>query len=392
MIIVKTHSKTLSFFLVLLLLLSGCGEDNMTNQESSAETETYETTYKEGFPTEASPALSKFIQNYINGSSDRELLNQDGTLVFSDSNGKEDQTSVTYYQFTEEQLKGYYEPLFQTDDPNMMLYDLKQTDSISKLRSPVNDTDQYSLPSVTMKDNNQLEIKTTENQRTIDLNEAMKDYGVSSETKFILNIEAINKNNIVFVLEDVSKLGDLNELYYLFVDQALSDFTITQFKYKETQEVFDTKKLKPYYDLFPGAGEYRSGLDKITILNVETNKITEIKDNDLISEDGKFVYLKGAAEELSDGVQRIQTIENYAEGNDIYEEQFELDFDTISKQLNFETNKISIARTNYFNEDYIVLRLLYKGKTIGDGGVTNVIVDLQNKKNPTAYLVDLGIE
>ncbi|MCV9884530.1 hypothetical protein [Metabacillus halosaccharovorans] len=364
----------------------------MINQESSAETETYETTYKEGFPIEASPTLSKFIQNYINGSSDRELLNQDGTLVFSDSNGNEDQTSVTYYQFTEEQLKGYYEPLFQTDDPNMMLYDLKQTDSISKLRSPVNDTDQYSLPSVTMKDNNQLEIKITENQRTIDLNEAMKDYGVSSATKFILNIEAINKNNIVFVLEDVSKIGDLNELYYLFVDQALSDFTITQFKYKETQEVFDTNKLKPYYDLFPGDGNYRSGLDKITILNVETNKITEIKDNDLLSEDGKFVYLKGAAEELSDGEQRIQTIENYAKGNDIYEEQFEIDFDTISKQLNFETNKISIARTNYFNGDYIVLRLLYKGKTIGDGGVTNVIVDLQNKKTPTAYLVDLGIE
>lgn len=389
----KTHSKTLSFILVLLLLLSGCGEDNMTNQESSSSSEErYETTYKEGFPKEASPALTEFIQYYITARIDRELLNNNGTLVFSDGNVSPEENKVSYFQFTEEQLKDYYEPLFQANDPNKMLYDLKQPDNIKKLRSPLKNIDQYSLPSVTIRESNQLEIKTTENQRTIDLNEAMKDYGVTSDTKFIVNIEDMNENNIVFVLEDLEKSGYQNELYYLFINRELSDFTITQLKYGETQEVFNTNELKPFYDLFPGEGDYRSVLDEISILNVKTNNITEIKDNDLLSEDGKFVYLNGAAEELSDGEQRIQTIENYAKGNDIYEEQFDLDFDAISKQLNFETNKISIARTNYFNEDYIVLRLLYRGKTIGHGGVTNVIVDLQNKKKPTAYLVDLGIE
>lgn len=45
MIIVKTHNKILSFFLLLLLLLFGCGEDKMTNQESAAEI-----TYKKGLP------------------------------------------------------------------------------------------------------------------------------------------------------------------------------------------------------------------------------------------------------------------------------------------------------------------------------------------------------
>lgn len=392
MVIVKTHSKTLSFFLVLVLLLSGCGEDNMTKQESSAETETYEITYKEGFPTEASPALSKFIQNYITGSSDRELLNKDGTLVFSDSNGNDDQTSVTYYQFTEEQLKAYYEPLLQANDPNKMLYDLKQTENIGKLRSPLKNTEQFFLPSVTMKDNNQLEIKTTENQRTIDLNEAMKEYGVTNATEFIINIEAVNENNLVIVLEDIEKLGRARELYYLFIDQKLSDFTITQLKYEETQNIVESNILNSYYDIFPEVGEYRSLYNHISILDVSTNKITDIKENDLLSKDGKFVYLNGAVEELSDGEQLIQTIENYAKGNNIYEEQFQLDFDKISKQLDFETNKVSIASIKYFNEDYIVLSLLYKGKTIGDGGYTNVLVDLQNKKAPTAYLVDLGIE
>ncbi|WP_368658059.1 hypothetical protein AB3Z07_24675 [Metabacillus halosaccharovorans] len=383
----KTYSKTLSFFLLLLLLLSGCEGDKANNQESAVEI-----TYKKGLPTETSPALSEFIQHYVTGSFDRELLNKNGTLVFSDSNRNKEQTSVTYYKFTEEQLKDYYEPLIRTDDPSLRLYDLKQTDNITKLLSPLKNIDEYFLPSVTMKENNQLEIKVLQNQRTIDLNEEMKDYGVTSDTKFIVNIENMNENNIVLVLEDIGKSGYQNELYYLFINRELSHFTITQLKYGETQEVFNSNELKPFYDLFPGEGDYRSVLNKIYILNVKTNKITEIKDNDLLSEDGKFVYLNGAVEDLSDGNQQIQTLENYAKCNDIYEEQFDLDFETISKEMGFDTSRIHIARTNYFNEDFIILRLLYSGKLIGEGGVTNVIVDLQNKQKPTAYLVDLGME
>ncbi|MBU7594492.1 hypothetical protein [Metabacillus halosaccharovorans] len=73
----KIHSKTVSFFLVLLLLLSGCEEDKMTNQKFAVEI-----TYKKGFPTEASPALSEFIQHYVTGSFDRELLNKNGNIDF----------------------------------------------------------------------------------------------------------------------------------------------------------------------------------------------------------------------------------------------------------------------------------------------------------------------
>lgn len=379
--------------MVLLLLLSGCGGDKVKNQQSTSETD--ETTYIEGFPKEDSPALSKFIQNNI--SMDQELLNDHGTLIFSDRNLNEEATSITYYQYTEGQLKENYERLFQAEDVSRSLYEMRQSDNLVKLRSPLENNEQYSLPTVNMKENNQLDIKTTKNQRTINLNEAMKDYGITNATKFIMNIEAVNENHIVLVLEDIAKLGQLNELYYLFIDQALSNFTIVQLKYKETQKVIDSQVLKPYYDIFPGVESYKSLFDRISILDETTNTITEIKEHDLLSEDGQFVYLNSyvgeiPGENLSDGVQRIQTIENYAKGNDIYEAQFTLDYDAISKQLNFETNKIGIARITYFNKDYVVLSLLYKGKVIGDGGSTNVIVDLQDKKKPIAYLVDLGIE
>ncbi|WP_226529192.1 hypothetical protein [Metabacillus niabensis] len=365
----------------------------MANQDSSSSSEEkYETTYQEGFPQKASSALSTFMQHVLSDSVDRKLVDEDGNLIFTDGNRSAEETSVIYYQFTEEQLKDYYKSLLQTEELNVSLNPLKQSNSLGKLRNPLENYEQYSLPSIAMKENNQLEIKTTENQRIIDLNNEMKQYGITGTTEFIMNIEAVNEENFVIVLADTAKGSRLRELYYLFIKRDLSDFTITQLKYEETQEIINSNVLKPFYDIFPGEGDYKSLFNNISILDVTTNKITEIKDNDLLSEDGKFVYLNGAAEELSDGEQRIQTIENYAKGNDIYEEQFNIDFDRISEKMDFETNKISIAKTNYFNEDYIVLHLLYRGKTIGEGGGTNVIVDLQNKQKPTAYLVDLGME
>ncbi|MGE8078338.1 hypothetical protein [Peribacillus loiseleuriae] len=137
--------------------------------------------------------------------------------------------------------------------------------------------------------------------------------------------------------------------------------------------------------------------DRISILDETTNTITEIKEHDLLSEDGQFVYLNGSVgelrgEDLPDGMQRIQTIENYAKGNDTYKAVFKLDYDAIAKKLDLKTNGVSFANINYFNENYIVLGLNYTGIVVGTAGYTNVIVDLQDKKELTAYLVDLGIE
>jgi len=81
-----------------------------------------------------------------------------------------------------------------------------------------------------------------------------------------------------------------------------------------------------------------------------------------------------------------------ANGNDTYETEFVLDFNTIAKKLELETNGVSTSNINYFNENYVILGLNFTGTFVGTAGFTNVIVDLQNKQKPTAYLVDLGME
>ena len=73
----------------------------MANQDSSSSSEEkYETTYQEGFPQEASSALSTFMQHVLSDSVDRKLVDEDGNLIFSDGNRSAEESSVIYYQFT----------------------------------------------------------------------------------------------------------------------------------------------------------------------------------------------------------------------------------------------------------------------------------------------------
>ena len=86
-------------------------------------------------------------------------------------------------------------------------------------------------------------------------------------------------------------------------------------------------------------------------------------------------------------------MDNYLKGNENYEAQFKLNFKQIAKEMDFHAGSVRIADIQYFNENYAVLRISYNGIPIGKAGSVNVLIDLQeSKKQPTAYLVDLGIE
>ncbi|KRT90038.1 hypothetical protein [Bacillus glycinifermentans] len=133
------------------------------------------------------------------------------------------------------------------------------------------------------------------------------------------------------------------------------------------------------------------------ILDKRTNRLIDINKDDYLSEDGKYVYINGVKEKETNvmpvGIQQIQTVDNYLKGNEKYEAQFKIDFKQIAKEMGFDAGDARIANIQYFNEDYVVLYISYHGKTIGTAGSVNVLIDLQkNKKQPTAYLVDLGID
>ncbi|MFD1067594.1 hypothetical protein [Oceanobacillus locisalsi] len=134
-------------------------------------------------------------------------------------------------------------------------------------------------------------------------------------------------------------------------------------------------------------------MDTIHVFDKESKNIHRLDDEAIFpSQDGKYVFLQGKSSPLEEGVHHIQRTEDYLEGNEQYESEFELHYDEIADELDIDSVGIESANIVYFNGDYTVLHLEFSAAVTGSAGSTNVIIDFQeDKDNPTYYLVDLGI-
>ncbi|UIN46093.1 hypothetical protein M8181_20800 [Bacillus licheniformis] len=371
---IKKRFISLSALIVLLLVITGCGKDDVQG-----------VIYEKGLPKEDNPAFKEFMRYELGLARDATLSYQDHTYTIMRS----DVDGLRYYQYTDEELQNFYSPLFSAKkDLSHTLYSLQTTEFLTKEKLIQNKIE-HNLPEMTLDKKNVLNVKTKSGEKKIELPSARGK-------KVILALEAVRKDNMLIQVIINGKTGD-SQTYYLFIKQDLSKHQLV--KEDELHTTLESGKLKDYLSVFPKVtedGAYLKLFDNY-IFEKETNKVRKIKDTDILSEDGKYVYINGAKQEenfvISDGIQQIQTLDNYLKGNKKYEAQFELDFKNISNELGFKTPGVSSASIHYFNEDYVVLSLSYHGVMVGTAGSVNVLIDLQkNKKQPTAYLVDLGIE
>lgn len=381
----------LPLILVVLLLLQGCEISSMFNFGPK-------TTYIHHFPEKQSPALTKFMNKYILLSSMRELFKEDNSFIFVDKNGHTDDKSILYYEYTEEQVEKYYEPILGADEqPDKILKSFRSTDKVEKeLLKPLKTPFTYSLPIVTMEEHNQLRVKTALNETVLDLPKLMKEYEVKGTGKLVFNLLENNKEHFVLEIADYDRKDSKGEILFLtvFIKKDLSEITISEWFDEAIQQKLDTGDLDPFLEDFQkvGASGKYAFLDGRTIIDIEKKKIVKINEKDYLSNDGEYVYINGRKDVLEDGIQKIQTIDNYMAQNEVYEMEYKLDYKKIAKELDFKTSGIGLAHINYFNENYIVLRLKYNGRFVGTAGATNVIIDFQkDKKKPIFYLVDLDI-
>lgn len=353
-------------------------------------------TYKEGFPTEDSPALMEFMRDEILRNTGRLLFRDDNNNIYVEKKPNSELGTLKYFTYTEESLKRQYEPILQAEDVPSLFRNLRLGPEAEKeLQQPIKDETKYPLPTISMKKDNQLEIQTLENEKLFDLPVLLADYGVEKSDEITFNLIAVNDEYIHIELQDTDIGNPANQSISLFINQELSDVVSTKRNAKDFEETYSSGKLDKYEDLFKeidpqGRYLYEPGVKRI--IDSEKRKIRFVEDADYLSKDGKYVYLNGAEKEISDGKQKIQKINNYMEGNDIYESEFKISFKKIAKEAGIKMHGISIAKVVYFNEDYVVLSLNYKGFIVGEAGFTNVIIDLQeDKNNPPAYIVDLDI-
>ncbi|NPC94651.1 hypothetical protein HOO54_21080 [Bacillus sp. WMMC1349] len=378
----KKRFISLSLILACSLLITACGKDKFE-----------EVTYKKGFPKEDNPGLTELMKHYLSEeSTDQEIIRKDGSILFSTlGNQRKD---VQYFEYTEDQLKQYYKPILTAEDPKDTLDNLDESNRYEKsLYHSIKSKEKYNLPAIKTMSNNRLEVKTKRKIKVLDLTDILGEYGIKKSDDLEIYLEAVNSKCFSLVIQNLSYEGSKNLTMQLFLTQDLKNIETTMLNKESLQETLSTGKLKDYYGLYPivdKSGRYIF-LSNFFILDKKTNQLKEIKKGDYLSEDGKYVYLNGDKEEIQDGVQKIQTVDNYLKGNDEYEAQFKLDFENIAEEMDFKSSGTSIAQTCYFNENYVVLRISYNGMIVGTAGAVNVLIDLKNKKQPTAYLVDLGI-
>ncbi|MCY8065754.1 hypothetical protein MOF05_00910 [Bacillus haynesii] len=369
------------FFLIVFLLLAttGCGKDDVQ-----------EAIYKKGLPKEDSPAFREFMRHELDLATDATLSYQNSTYTIMRS----DKKGLRYYQYTDQELDDFYSPFLSANKyPATKLYDLKTTEFLTKEKL-IHDKLEYNLPEMTLDKKNVLKVKTKSGEKKI-------EFPSAKDKKVHLALAAVSKDSMLIQVDVYEKFknGDLGDrqIYYLFLKRDLSKYRIV--KEEELNSTIESGKLKEYLSVFPNVakdGAYRKLFDKY-IFDEKKNKVRKIKNTDILSKDGKYVYINGAKEKetnvMPDGIQQIQTVDNYLKGNEKYEAQFKIDFKQIAKEMDFNAGDARIANIHYFNKDYVVLYISYHGKTIGTAGSVNVLIDLQkNKQQPTAYLVDLGIE
>ncbi|MGG3797577.1 hypothetical protein [Metabacillus fastidiosus] len=376
---------------LLLLFLVGCEEKKM-----SMEPKQNTVTYKENFPEESSPALTEFMSTYFNQNNNL-LIHHNNQFVYSKDNVNAEKREIAYYEFNESVLERSYEPLLGKKVSEKELDKIAQSKKKELEQNELlADIKQSKLPSILLKENNQLEVKTAEGEKTIDLPELLKEYGVKEADELVINMKQVNDQMFTLDIQDLDIEDPEEGILYigLFIKQDLSDFTASKLMNTDLQAAIDSSELDAYKESFNKVGDSKryALVFEDTILDLEENQIIEIKESDYLSNDGKYVYINGAKDKLEDGIQKIQTIENYAAGNDVYETEFMLDYEKIAKELEFVTSGIGMADINYFNEKYVVLSLTYNGKVVGEAGFTNVMIDLQNDEtSPIFYLVDLGL-
>ncbi|MEC2075126.1 hypothetical protein [Metabacillus fastidiosus] len=353
--------------------------------------------YIQAFPREDSPALTEFMNDYITGSFDTRLFKENEMSILTVKNKNSDQNKIIYYQYQRHNMEQYYKPILNTKDPFQILRDLKSTDKLEKtLLMPVKDPFEYNLPLIIMEKNNELKIRTKFGEKVISLPNLMEKYNIKETDEIAFDVVQSNKGYFTLLILDEDAMNSKGQKLYLtfFIKQDLSKMVMSESFDKAVQEKLDKGDLDSFFSDFQkidDTGKY-AFLYGQTIVDMKTKKIVEIKKEDYLSNDGKYVYINGRQDTLEDGIQKIQRIENYAAGNEIYETEFKLDYKEIAKELDLVISGIGIAEINYFNKDYVVLNLEYNAKFVGTAGGTNVIIDLQkSKENPVFYLVNLEL-
>ncbi|MCY7752123.1 hypothetical protein MOB25_02045 [Bacillus haynesii] len=355
----------LGIFIMCLLVITNCGKDDDAF------------IYQKGYPKEDSPAFKEYmrIESGLAGDATLRHENHKYTVMRGGKDG------LHYYQYTDKELQDSYAVIFSSDQ---MFYSHINNSRFLDAKGPIRYIIGRQLPKLRLDHKNMLQVQTELGEKKIKL--PIKATADSED--IYLYLYAIDKKNMLIGVKDYTGDGD-TKTYYIFLKQNLLKYQIVN--KDELPATIESGKLNDYLSVFPKVaedGSYLHLFDKY-IFEKKTNLVRKISEDDYLSEDGKYVYLNGAEDKdiMSEGVQRIQTVENYLKRNHKDEVQFNLDFEKAFDGAGLKVKKVNSAEITYFNKNYVAIQFSYDFIWYGSGYI-DMLIDLQDKKHPTAYLID----
>ena len=229
----KKQFTKISLILLPLLLLFGCVQ-NMAGQS--------EVSYKIGFPTENSQALTEFIRFKMTTNRGILLQEKEDIFIHTIENVSSDEKTINYYNYSENQLMSYIEPLLGKEDPKSTFTTLTFGKNAGKtINQSIDKPQEYNLPSVTMQENNHLKIETNSSEKILQLSEIMREFNVKDSDRLIFNLSAVNEEFFALEIEDTSiEVEEGGSLYLgLFVKQDLSDYVVSSLHVNDLQKTLE---------------------------------------------------------------------------------------------------------------------------------------------------------
>lgn len=223
---------------------------------------TTKVTYEQGFPTQESPALTNLMGHYF-FEKDNLLNSSEERYVYAEENGSYEDKEISYFQYTTDQLKQYYQPMLKTDEPHETFHKLF-TDS-DELQDNKKTKYPYNLPKLTKKKGNKLSIKTADAEEDISL--ASETRQIEKEDKIRYNLISANEEGFALRLKDYETKGK----YYLFASQDLSDIAV--YEESELTKAVEKGELEPFYPLLMDAGDSYKKLKRRRFIDTETNEV-----------------------------------------------------------------------------------------------------------------------
>ncbi len=365
--------------MIFSTIAAGCG----TGAEGGSQVK--ETEYVRGLPAEDSPAFRKFMLEYIFEGKGYLLDKQKDKYIFSEYNGSDKRNEIRYFSVREGKFHKTIEPLFKSEEPIGFIEDLFTLETASAFTDPVAAD---SMPIISKREGNIISVRNAGSSAEWNLPE-MRTGEIAPTDEIGINLDLYNEEGFSIFLENYST----GENYSIF---ALNDLTHTDvLTLEEFRSGIEDAKLDHFTPLLTKVdkeGKFLQLFRLGQIFDTEKKEWISVKEADYLSEDGKHVYIDGNQKEIADGVQRIQSLENYVAGNKVYEAEFKLDLMKAAEEMDYETGGASYSNILYFNNDYVVLGINYNAKEIGTEGFANVLIDLQDdQEKPFAYVENLAI-